>query len=56
VSSLCSEKSTDVEETYFLLQSVYFTMNQKINVETDVTKDLSTTEDVNKDLDITTEQ
>jgi len=31
-------------------------MNQKINVETDVTKDLSTTEDVNKDLNTITEQ
>jgi len=56
VSSLCSEKSTDVEEMYFVLQSVYSTMNQKISVETDVTEDLSTTEDVNKDLNIIAKQ
>ena len=31
-------------------------MNQKINVKTDVTEDLSTTEDVNKDLNIIAEQ
>ncbi len=41
---------------YFLSQSVYFTMSQKISVETDVTKDLSTTENVNKDSDTTAEQ
>ena len=55
-SSLCSEKSTDVEETYFLLQLIYSTMSQKISVETDVTEDLSTTEDVNKDSNTTAEQ
>jgi len=56
VSSLFLKKSTDVEETYFLLQLVYFTMNQKINVETDVTEDLNITEDVNKNSKTITEQ
>jgi len=41
---------------YFLSQSVYFTMNQKINVETDIIKDLSTTENINKDLNTIAEQ
>jgi len=31
-------------------------MNQKINVETDIIKDLSTTENINKDLNTIAEQ
>jgi len=54
--SSCSEKFTNIKEMYFLSQSVYFTMSQKISVETDVTEDLSTTEDVNKNLNTITEQ
>jgi len=50
------EKSTDVEGTYFLSQSVYLKMSHKINVETGVTEDLGTTEIIDKNSDTTAEQ
>ncbi len=50
------EKSTDVEEMYFLSQSVYFKMSHEINVEAGVTEDLGTTEIIDKNSDTTAEQ
>ncbi len=50
------EKSTDVEETYFLLQPVYLKMGHKINVEAGVTEDLDTTEIIDKNSNTIAEQ
>jgi len=50
------EKSTDVEEMYFLSQSVYFKMSHEINVEAGVTEDLGTTEIIDKNSDTIAEQ
>jgi len=54
--SLHHKKLTDVEEMYFLSQSVYFKISHEINVETGVTEDLGTTEIINKNSNTTAEQ
>jgi len=50
------EKLTDVEEMYFLSQSVYFKIDHEINVEVGVTEDLGTTEIIDKNSDTIAEQ
>jgi len=54
-SSHC-EKFTDVEETYFLSQSVYFKMSHEINVKAGVTENLDTTEIIDKNSNTITKQ
>jgi len=54
-SSHC-EKSTDVEEMYFLSQSVYFKISHKINVKAGVTENLGTTEIIDKNSDTIAKQ